>query len=74
MYHLCPGCEVETFGERLCPDCQLALTYRGDANDEQSCRDPETTPALDVPLFLEPGRKLWAWRHSSVTAMAVLIS
>jgi hypothetical protein len=61
MYHLCPGCEVETFGERLCPDCQIAFTDRANGSDARTEREPETAAPMDRQMPFELSQNLWAW-------------
>jgi hypothetical protein len=66
MYHLCPGCEVETYGELLCPDCRTAAATP--QNDEMR-EDVEAALALSAPEMQATdqarGRGVWAWLRSA---------
>lgn len=60
MYHLCPGCEVETFGERLCPDCRIARAKSVNSGDEEAPGEPEAAFAMSAPPTPAPRASFWA--------------
>lgn len=66
MYHLCPGCEVETYGELLCPDCRTAGAppqdgeMHGDAEAALEMSAPEMQAANQAR-----GHSVWAWLRAA---------
>jgi hypothetical protein len=62
MYHLCPGCEVETYGELLCPDCRTAgaLPQDGAMREDAKAALEMSAPEMQVANQAR-GRSVWAW-------------